>query len=98
MRALDDRPVNPNRIRKSVGAERTIETDLDDSEALCLALERIAQDIQGRLARHQCTGHTLTLKIKYANYQQVTRSITLSSPIHQTNAIYPIAKELLLTH
>lgn len=98
VRALDDRPVNPNRIRKSVGAERTFETDLEEAEALCLALKKIAQDVQERLAKHHCIGYTLTLKIKYANYQQVSRRITLPSPIQDTDAIYPIARELLLTH
>lgn len=94
-RAQDDRPVNPNRIRKSVGAETSFDPDLDDSETMHQALMDIAQTMYQRLRKHQMRGRTLTLKIKFANYQQITRSCTLSEWIEQENQILNLAQDLL---
>ncbi|MEM9903814.1 MAG: DNA polymerase IV [Cyanobacteria bacterium P01_D01_bin.44] len=96
--ALDDRPVNPNRIRKSIGAERSFSEDLRDRTQMIAALHPIAEEVQSRLQKAQRVGYTLTLKLKYANYQQITRSRTLAYPLQTVDDILPIAQALLNTH
>ncbi|HEY9640200.1 MAG TPA: DNA polymerase IV [Coleofasciculaceae cyanobacterium] len=95
-RAQDDRPVEPNRICKSVGAETSFESDLSDRTAIFTALNEIAQTLKQRLERKQTYGRTLTLKVKYADYQQVTRSRTLPDAIHELGLIMELAQELLI--
>jgi DNA polymerase-4 len=74
VRAIDNRPVNPYRIRKSIGAERTFDTDLHSREEILKTLERIEDELLKRLNRKQRKGRTLTLKIKFENFEQITRS------------------------
>lgn len=94
-RAVDDRPVNPNRIRKSVGAEMSYFPDLERVEDLETSLKAIAQRVQERLDRQQAEGYTLTLKIKYADYQQITRSETHSDLFRDALTINSVAQRLL---
>ena len=96
-RAQDDRPVQPNRIRKSIGAENSYDPDLSDRRSILTALEAVAQTLKARLDAKQSAGRTLTLKVKYADYQQVTRSKTLTQPITELGLILELADELLGT-
>ncbi|MBD2257749.1 DNA polymerase IV [Pseudanabaena sp. FACHB-2040] len=96
-RGQDERPVNPNRIRKSIGAEQSFATDLKTLDSMTQALQQIAAEVSERLIQQRRQGHTLTLKIKYASYRQVTRSRTLPEPIKPTE-ILPLAQDLLLAH
>lgn len=98
VRAEDNRPVNPNRIRKSIGAERSFFEDLRERSQMEAALEKIAQEVHERLSNNQKTGYTLTLKIKYDNYDTCTRSQTLETPIKEQAEILRLAKGLLLAH
>ena len=93
-RAQDDRVVEPNRIRKSIGAETSFAQDLSDRISMLLELEQIAQVLKQRIDRHQASGRTLTLKVKFSDYQQITRSKTSLTPISERNAIATIAKTL----
>jgi DNA polymerase IV len=97
VRGQDDRPVEPNRIRKSIGAEESYADDLVDYHAIISALEEIAESLQQRIERNETSGRTLTLKVKYADYQQVTRSRTVSESIYDAAAMISLAKELLQT-
>ena len=97
-RGKDDRPVNPNRIRKSIGAEQSFSTDLSALEDMLNALDIIARQVATRLDRQKRWGYTLTLKVKYANYQQITRSRTITTPIYQAAVIIDLARSLMLTH
>jgi DNA polymerase-4 len=97
-RGQDDRPVNPNRIRKSIGAERSFSEDLQDLKTMAVALEKIAQEVADRMAQNQRYGYTLTLKVKYADYQQITRSRTVPMPLQTAPPIYALALELLHHH
>ncbi len=94
----DDRPVNPNRIRKSIGAERSFSPDLATQAELLTALERVANELISRLGESHRRGHTLTLKVKYANYRQITRSRSLVAAIGPESPILPWAKDMLLAH
>ena len=98
VRAEDNRPVNPNRIRKSIGAERSFFEDLQAQPKMIDALEPIAKEVYQRLTKNKRNGYTLTLKIKYNNYDTITRSKTLASPIKQEEEIFEIAKALLISH
>ncbi|MEL6551838.1 MAG: DNA polymerase IV [Cyanobacteria bacterium J06621_11] len=97
-RAEDSRPVNPNRIRKSIGAERSFSKDLQQLTDMELALERIAQEVYQRLQKNKKQGYTLTLKIKYNNYDVITRARTLETPIQTQTEILQLAKGLLVTN
>ncbi len=94
----DDRPVNPNRIRKSLGAERSFSPDLVTLEDMTAALDRIAAEVVRRLGEQNRRGHTLTLKIKYANYRQITRSRTFVAAIGAESPLGAWAEEMLMVH
>ncbi len=95
VRGKDDRLVTPNRARKSVGAEESYAEDLADRQTMLRALEEIAQTLKARIDSSNSSGRTLTLKVKYADYQQVTRSRTVSEPILEAADMMRIACELL---
>ena len=93
-RAQDDRVVEANRIRKSVGAETSYAQDLSDRAVMLHELETIAETVSQRLERHQTEGRTITLKVKFANYQQITRSRTVMRSIKEVATIVALAQEL----
>jgi DNA polymerase IV len=75
-RGVDERPVRADRIRKSVGAENTFPADLFTHEAARDALREIVEKVWGYCERSGIRGRTVTLKVKFANFQQITRSRT----------------------
>jgi DNA polymerase-4 len=75
-RGEDHRPVRPDRPLKSVGAERTFETDLSGEAELREALERVADAAWTRIERYGARGRTLTLKLRYADFRTITRART----------------------
>jgi len=93
--AQDDKAIEPNRVRKSIGAENSFAQDLSDKATILQELEEIARTLHNRLEKHQATGRTLTLKVKFSNYQQITRSKTLLIPINDLNTIITEARTLL---
>ena len=94
-RGDDNRPVEPNRIRKSYGKETTFENDIDDTNEMLTILDGIARKVVEGLLRENRRGLTLTLKVKYHDFQSVTRSITLPEPISHTDAIMDHVIKLL---
>ncbi|GAO39068.1 DNA polymerase IV [Sphingomonas changbaiensis NBRC 104936] len=78
-RGEDHRPVCPDRPLKSVGAERTFDTDLKGEGELREALDRVADAAWMRIERHGARGRTLTLKLRYADFRTITRARTLAS-------------------
>lgn len=81
--ALDNRPVDPSRIRKSVGRETTLAEDVNDRTLMLQILAELAEEVEETLLRLQEQGRTIVLKIKYDDFQSVTRSRTLP---HETNS------------
>src|SRR4029077_3907205 len=75
-RGIDERPVRPDRIRKSIGAENTFPADLFTYEAARDALREIVDSVWGYCERSGSRGRTVTLKVKFANFRQITRSRT----------------------
>jgi DNA polymerase-4 len=74
VRGIDLRPVQANRPRKSVGAERTFGEDISSGPALRETLERIIAITWDRIERSEARGRTVTLKMRYADFSLVTRS------------------------
>ncbi|MBD1870656.1 DNA polymerase IV [Cyanobacteria bacterium FACHB-471] len=97
-RAEDERPVNPNRIRKSIGAEESFAEDLEELETMTAMLKKLAEEVVERMNKHQRYGYTLTLKIKYADYQQVTRAQTVNVLLREVSVVCNLATALLLEH
>jgi DNA polymerase-4 len=73
-RGIDGRPVRPDRIRKSVGAERTFFQDIADPVDLAAALDNVLDALMERVERSGSAGRTVTLKVKYADFHQITRA------------------------
>ena len=97
-RAEDERPVNPHRIRKSIGAEQSFAEDLAVLEMMDEALAKLAEEVATRMDKHQRYGYTLTLKVKYADYQQITRAQTVTWLLRDATTLYGMAKDLLREH
>ncbi len=64
VRGRDDRPVMPNRVRKSIGAEESYAHDLSERHSMIVALEEIAAILKRRIERSDDSGRTITLKVK----------------------------------
>ncbi len=94
-RAVDHRPVNPNRIRKSVGSETTFFTDLTTPEAVAEGLGPILGTVWEHCTRVGAPGRTITLKVKFSDFRQLTRSRTLPRPVASETELRMIALELV---
>ncbi len=95
VRGNDNRPVQPHREIKSVASEDTFERDLDDMEELAGELEKIAGRLVQRLERYQLKGRTVTLKVKFSDFKQITRNQSYPQPIHDYPVILETALQLL---
>ncbi|MBD5416490.1 MAG: DNA polymerase IV [Desulfovibrio sp.] len=92
---IDPRPVTPEHEVKSEGAERTFARDVRDRGLLARALFAHAERVGTRLRRHGLAGRTVTLKIKFADFRQITRSRTLGGRTDATRTIFETARGLL---
>lgn len=95
VRGNDERKVNPNRIRKSLGAENTFNYDLIEMVDIKLAIEPIAQTVFKRLQKAKTFGKTLTVKIKFSDFSQITRSTSQSTEIQTFDNILELTFKLL---
>ena len=75
---IDERPVNPDRLRKSWGAEMTFEKDLSDVAEMLGHLQTLSERVLSKMSARHSQGSTMTLKVKYENFETVTRSITIA--------------------
>ncbi len=94
-RGIDLRRVKANRPRKSVGAERTLDRDISSGAALREVLERIIALAWARITRAEARGRTVTLKLKYKDFTNLTRSRSLSTAIASEAEFARIGHELL---
>lgn len=95
VRGVDERSVNPSRVRKSISAERTFDHDLQTHDELVAEVHRVAEILIDRMAKAQAQGLTLTLKVKYADFSLITRSVTQKQMINDIATIQSLAEELL---
>jgi DNA polymerase-4 len=94
-RGVDERPVQANRVRKSVGAENTFVEDLAAFDAMCRALAPILDKLWGHCESAGVRGRTITLKVKFADFQQITRSRSTPQPLGSRADLERSAFELL---
>ncbi|MGR3403603.1 MAG: DNA polymerase IV [Paracoccus sp. (in: a-proteobacteria)] len=93
-RGIDHRQVRSDRIRKSVGAENTYFTDLMDLAQAHDALAPLAGKVWRHVSRHGLRGRTVTLKVKFSDFQQITRARTLPRAVGSEAEMLSIAREL----
>ena len=94
-RGIDEREVKSDRPHKSVSAERTFDTDLSEPAALAAELERVAGFAWQRIERAEVSGRTVTLKVKYADFTQITRSRSLPAPVVDLATFTAVGQDLL---
>ncbi len=95
VRGIHNSEVKPERIAKSVAAEHTFNENLSSEIFMLEKLERIAEELEKRLKKHNIAGKTVTLKIKYSDFTLQTRSKTLPYFISDKALLLETSKELL---
>ena len=96
-RAEDDRPVQPNRVRKSSGSETTFITDLLAPADIEEGVAAMADDVWDWAERAGMSGRTVTVKAKFADFRQVTRSRSSTTPVPDRATLHIIARDLIRT-
>jgi len=94
-RGVDDRPVRANRVRKSVGAENTFSKDLTDFDAMAAELEQLIDKVWRHCEASGTQGRTVTLKVKFVDFELITRGRSVSSAIVSRTDLSKIATGLL---
>ena len=95
VRGIHNSEVKPNRVQKSIAAERTFNENISSEIYMLERLQKIADEIERRMIKSNTKGKTLTLKIKYSDFTQQTRSKTVQNFIQKKEEFMPIVKELL---
>jgi DNA polymerase-4 len=95
-RGIDDRPVRPDRIRKSIGAENTFFRDLRSPTELIEALDEIIDTVWPRIEASGAHGRTITLKVKYDDFRQITRARSFAANVPDRDTFTRAGHELLL--
>lgn len=91
---IDERPVNPHRVRKSISTENTFDQDIVDPEILRWELIKIVRKVMDWMEAHETYGRTATLKVKFNDFKQITRSKTHHSLIDRYDILESIACQL----
>jgi len=94
-RGIDHRPVRNNRIRKSIGSETTFQEDLSDIDVMLSKLRGLAEKVFSKLCEKELSARTVTLKVKYNNFELVTRSITRENSLKNADDMMCILSELI---
>ena len=94
-RGIDHRPVRSNRVRKSIGGERTFHEDIAADDDLRATLERIIDIVWDRIAAKQARGRTVTLKLKFTDFQLATRARSVPQAVATKDDLARVAREIL---
>ncbi len=94
-RGIDDRPLRTERIPKSIGHEKTFEEDVSSVEWLADFIQTISKKVARRMEREEARAKTVTLKIRYDNFESITRSFTPGNPVSGAAEIADLATRLL---
>lgn len=94
-RGIDLRRVSAHRVRKSVGGERTFSEDISSGPALRETLDNIIDIVWDSIERSEAKGRTVTLKMKYSDFQNVTRAKTVDHPVADKQEFARISRALL---
>ena len=95
VRGIHNSAVKPNRVRKSIAAERTFFKNISSEIFMLEKLDKIADELEKRMIKSDTKGKTITLKIKYSDFTQQTRSKTGVSFMQNKSEFMPVVKELL---
>lgn len=95
---IDDRPIVTSHQPKSVGHETTFSEDIRNMAKLEATLRGLSEKVSRRLHGHTLTGKTITLKIRYSDFETLTRQATLRNAVSNAPDIYRIAHKLLRKH
>lgn len=95
VRGIDNRPVEPRRTRKSIGSETTLSRDTNDLLEIQAILAALAEKIASTLLKKDCGGYTLTLKVRYHDFNTISRSFTAKSPFYTSDDLLNILPRLL---
>lgn len=95
VRGIQRSEVTPDRVRKSIAAERTFVKDLDSENYILEHLDKIAEILEERVAKSKLKGKTITIKIKHGDFTQQTRSKTVSEYLETKDDFLPIVKDLV---
>jgi DNA polymerase-4 len=94
-RGVDERPVNPNRLRKSIGAETTFERDITSQGALIAELSPIAEMLAKRLTRAGVEAGNVIVKVKTPSFELITRRMPLPRPTSEATVISRVAARII---
>ncbi|MGC6485215.1 MAG: DNA polymerase IV [Candidatus Puniceispirillales bacterium] len=94
-KGIDPRPVTPDEAAKSISAETTFESDIDDPEKLAAWLEMLAAKVSRRLKAKSLSGRRITVKLKSASFRTITRSQTITAPTRLADQIFSHGQTLL---
>ena len=94
VRGIDDRPVETESERKSIGTELTFEKDLTTSFEIVAELYKIEKELMERVSHAGTAGRTITLKIKFSDFRQITRSKTLQNYIRDFDTLHRELSEI----
>ena len=94
-RAIDHRPVRPDRVRKSIGSENTFFQDLFSHDDLAAALLESSETVARHAARTAKAGRTIAIKLRYSDFRTLTRARTLPVPVSDVDTIQQVALALL---
>jgi len=95
VRAQDERPVEPVRARKSVGKEVTLERDIADRTQMEAVLTNLAEQVEHRLTELSLAARTLSLKVRWSNFQLITRSVSRAQGFGSAREMLPVLRTLL---
>jgi DNA polymerase IV len=90
----DPRPVVPEQVEKSVGAEETFARDVDDPEVVLRELLRLSERVAARLRAQDVAGRTVSIKIRFADFTTITRARTLPERTDVARTVYAVARDL----
>lgn len=96
VRGIDERPVKVSRQRKSIGKETTFSDDVLDKSQIWQTLQNLSDSVVEVLGRQQLIAKTVTLKVKYHDFKQITRSITVTDKVQSVEDICSLLPSLLL--
>ena len=94
---IDDRPVRLDREAKSISHEHTFSTDLKAPDEVRALIARQAQDVASRLRKHQRYAKTVSIKVRFGDFETITRGTTLDNQTDETRVIHDAARSLFDT-
>ncbi len=94
-RGVDDRPVNSERVRKSISSENTYSKDLHENSEILKHLEKLTEDVVRSIEKIQTKAQTVQVKVRYRDFETLTRQKTVSGWLTSKDDIWPIVKEII---